>query len=42
VAAGVTRKEAIAAVARESGLHRRVVYDAVVRAKAFEGSPGSL
>jgi 16S rRNA (cytidine1402-2'-O)-methyltransferase len=41
VASGVTRKDAIAAVARESGLHRRVVYDAVVRAKAFEDSPAS-
>ncbi len=41
VAAGVSRKEAIAAVARESALPRRVVYDAVVRGKAFEGSPGS-
>jgi 16S rRNA (cytidine1402-2'-O)-methyltransferase len=41
VAAGVTRKDAIVAVARESGLARRVVYDAVVRHKAFEGSAGS-
>ena len=41
VAAGVSRKAAIAAVARESALPRRVVYDAVVRGKAFEGSPGS-
>jgi 16S rRNA (cytidine1402-2'-O)-methyltransferase len=41
VAAGVARKEAIVAVARESGLPRRLVYDAVVRGKAFEGSAGS-
>ena len=33
-AAGVTRKEAISAVAGECGLPRRVVYDAVVSAKA--------
>jgi 16S rRNA (cytidine1402-2'-O)-methyltransferase len=41
VAAGVSRKAAIVAVARESALPRRVVYDAVVRGKAFEGSAGS-
>ena len=41
LAAGVSRKEAIVAVARESGLPRRGVYDAVVRGKAFEGSRGS-
>jgi 16S rRNA (cytidine1402-2'-O)-methyltransferase len=41
VAAGISRKAAIVAVARESALPRRVVYDAVVRGKAFEGSPGS-
>jgi 16S rRNA (cytidine1402-2'-O)-methyltransferase len=41
VAAGIARKEAIVAVARESGLPRRLVYDAVVRSKAFEGSAGS-
>ena len=32
--AGLTRKEAIAAVAQETGVVRREVYDAVVRAKA--------
>jgi len=32
--AGLTRKDAIAAVAQETGLARRVVYDAVVAAKA--------
>jgi 16S rRNA (cytidine1402-2'-O)-methyltransferase len=32
--AGLTRKEAIAAVAQENGVMRRDVYDAVVRAKA--------
>jgi 16S rRNA (cytidine1402-2'-O)-methyltransferase len=32
--AGLTRKEAIAAVAQETGVLRRDVYDAVVRAKA--------
>jgi 16S rRNA (cytidine1402-2'-O)-methyltransferase len=41
VAAGVSRKAAIVAVARESALPRRVVYDAVVRSKAFDGSAGS-
>jgi 16S rRNA (cytidine1402-2'-O)-methyltransferase len=41
VAAGVPSKDAIAAVARESGLARRAVYDAVLRRKAFEGSPAS-
>jgi 16S rRNA (cytidine1402-2'-O)-methyltransferase len=32
--AGLTRKEAMASVAAETGLSRRVVYDAVVKAKA--------
>jgi 16S rRNA (cytidine1402-2'-O)-methyltransferase len=32
--AGLTRKEAIAEVAREAGVAKRVVFDAVVRAKA--------
>jgi 16S rRNA (cytidine1402-2'-O)-methyltransferase len=41
VAAGVVRRDAIVSVARESGLPRRVVYDAVVRGKAFDGSAGS-
>lgn len=33
-AAGLTRKEAIAEVARESGVAKRVVFDAVVKAKS--------
>jgi 16S rRNA (cytidine1402-2'-O)-methyltransferase len=33
-AAGLTRKEAIAEVARESGVPKRVVFDAVVKAKS--------
>lgn len=33
-AAGLTRKEAVAAVAQETGVPKREVYDAVVRAKA--------
>ena len=33
-AAGLTRKEALAAVAAETGLPKRDVYDAVVAAKA--------
>jgi 16S rRNA (cytidine1402-2'-O)-methyltransferase len=32
--AGLTRKEAMASVAAETGLSRRVVYDAVIKAKA--------
>ncbi len=32
--AGLTRKDAIASVAAETGLRRRVVYDAVIKAKA--------
>jgi 16S rRNA (cytidine1402-2'-O)-methyltransferase len=35
-AAGLTRKEAVAAVASETGTPRREVYDAVVAAKALE------
>jgi 16S rRNA (cytidine1402-2'-O)-methyltransferase len=41
VAAGADRKDARVAVARESGLSRQAVYDAVARGKGFEGSPGS-
>jgi len=41
VAAGADRKDARVAVARESGLSRQAVYDAVARGKEFEGSPGS-
>jgi 16S rRNA (cytidine1402-2'-O)-methyltransferase len=41
VSDGVARKDAIVAVARESGLPRRAVYDAVVRGKAFEGPAGT-
>jgi 16S rRNA (cytidine1402-2'-O)-methyltransferase len=33
-AAGLTRKEAIAAVAQETGLAKRAVYEAVVAGKA--------
>jgi 16S rRNA (cytidine1402-2'-O)-methyltransferase len=44
-AAGEPRKQAIAAVARESGLGRRAVYDAVVQARRAAGAaaprPGS-
>jgi len=36
VQAGLTRKEALAAVAAETGLPKRDVYDAVVAAKARE------
>jgi 16S rRNA (cytidine1402-2'-O)-methyltransferase len=38
-AAGTSRKAAIAAVARESGLPKRAVYDAVVRQPADGGEP---
>jgi 16S rRNA (cytidine1402-2'-O)-methyltransferase len=41
VAAGADRKDARVAVARESGLSRQAVYDAVARGKGFEGSPAS-
>ena len=34
VTAGVSRKDAIADIAREYGIAKRVVYDAVVAAKA--------
>jgi 16S rRNA (cytidine1402-2'-O)-methyltransferase len=37
-AAGLTRKEAVAAVAQETGLPKREVYDAVVQAKASGSS----
>ena len=40
-AAGLTRKEALAAVASESGLPKRDVYDAVVAAKAGGPAAGS-
>jgi 16S rRNA (cytidine1402-2'-O)-methyltransferase len=33
-AAGLTRKEAVAAVAQETGVPKREVYDAVVAAKS--------
>ena len=38
-AAGEARKEAIAAVAREAGLAKRAVFDAVVAAKSVPGNP---
>ncbi|MDT7573153.1 MAG: rRNA (cytidine1402-2-O)-methyltransferase, partial [Actinomycetota bacterium] len=37
-AAGLTRKDAVAAVAQETGVQKRAVYDAVVAAKA-DGAP---